>query len=389
MGRMRRRAPYRRVVADKCDRDGIPYAPITGGRFGMVGALHPERRRSRPRFHGDVARREPMAGAVGRRFARPTKGGSDATHSEHGGTGEGDRRPSRHPQSGSEAVPADRNRRPNPPHPQIRPSGHHPPPPPAVRASELRGRPPQGMAARGRETGGSGPPDESFGGSRAPGRHRPHTTPVQAGERRVGPDTARRHHTVTNGGSHEAPLPRPLADHPIFNRSARFDRNRKTVPADGSSRKVPPACATGPSCRRPRSAGFAATAVRVRSDGGIVPPRPARKRSPRGAPRRRRGVGPDHTLPAARSPPPGARAACGASPTPPSAAGGVGGRPGPDGAGTSIGPGGRGASWQHRMPSPPFPAPRRRSVPSGRRAADRHIPAAFQRCRKPRSGPPS
>ena len=305
MRRMRRRAPYRRVVADNATgmESRTPRSQAAVSEWS-----------ARCTRNGGVPVRDSMGTSpVGNRWRvrsgagspRPTKGGSDATHLR--ARRNRGRRPPTIPTSAvgirsRSGGPKPPSQSPAPPNPTVRPS---PAPPPAVRASELRGRPPQGMAARGRETGGSGPPDESFGGSRAPGRHRPHTTPVQAGERRVGPDTARRHHTVTNGGSHEAPLPRPLADHPIFNRSARFDRNRKTVPADGSSRKVPPACATGPSCRRPRSAGFAATAVRVRSDGGIVPPRPARKRSPRGAPRRRRGVGPDHTLPAARSPPPG------------------------------------------------------------------------------------
>ena len=71
MRRMRRRAPYERDVADNSTGTESLTARSWAAVSGMVDALHPERRRSRPRSHGDATRREPTAGGVGRRFAPP------------------------------------------------------------------------------------------------------------------------------------------------------------------------------------------------------------------------------------------------------------------------------------------------------------------------------
>ena len=154
----------------------------------------------------------------------------------------------------------------------------------------------------------------------------------------------------------DGPLPQPPADRrrtgPVPaddpQPSTRFDRKGRTVPGNGSSRNTPPTCAKSPSCRRPRSAGSFATTIRIRSDGRIMPMRPARKRSPRSAqplPGARRpvlGHGPlrtDHRR---------------TNPASPSAVGGTGGPPGPGHVGTSIGSRGRGASGRRLIPPSRF-----------------------------------
>ena len=69
-----------------------------------------------------------------------------------------------------------------------------------------------------------------------------------------------------------------------FNLSARFARNKKTVPVNGSLCSALFTCATRPSCCFLKSTGFVATTIRTRFDGKIMPTRSAQKRSPRAGP---------------------------------------------------------------------------------------------------------